>query len=179
MDIFAHTLWTNIVFYKKYRAEKLNRFIAIMFGVLPDLCSFAPVFLYSFIARKDFFELVGSGVWVVRYASESYNYTHSAIFFLFACVLVAIYRKFWLGKSGFQSLLYWPMFGWALHIFIDIFTHRDFYETPFLFPFSEFRFSYGISWGHPVFMVINYSLLAVFYLFWFLVLRKQKVIIKK
>lgn len=174
MDIFAHTLWTNIVFYKKYQAERTKRFIAVLFGILPDLCSFAPVFLYSFIARKDFFELIGSGAWVVRYASESYNYTHSIIFFTLAFILVTLYRRYILKISDRERIVYWPMFGWALHIFIDIFTHRSFYETPFLFPFSEFRFSYGISWGHPVFMIINYSLLTIFYLFWFLVLRKRE-----
>jgi hypothetical protein len=168
MDVFAHTLWTNVVFYKKYRLEKLNRFIAVVFGLLPDLFSFAPVFIYSFLTRTDFFELIGKRVWVVQYASESYNYTHSIVIFALVVGLVFIVRKI-LNKSAF----YWPMWGWLLHILIDIPTHRGFYETPFLFPLSGFKFSHGISWGHPVFMIINYSALATIYIFWFLVLRKQ------
>jgi hypothetical protein len=168
MDVFAHTLWTNVVFYKKYRLEKWNRFVAVLFGVLPDLFSFAPVFIYSFVTRTQFFDLIGKNVWVVRYASESYNYTHSIVFFAAAIGGVYLVRKLmrW-------SAFYWPMWGWLLHILIDIPTHRGFYETPFLFPLSGYQFSHGISWGHPVFMIINYSTLAAVYIFWFLVLRKQ------
>lgn len=192
MDIFAHTLWTNMVFYKKYKREKLNRFIAVLFGILPDLCSFAPVFIYSFLARADFFDLVGRNIWVVRYASESYNYTHSIVIFTVALLFVSIARfLFYRSKNKsqilntpithgrersvyFRNLVYWPMFGWLLHILIDIPTHKGFYETPFLFPLSGFKFSHGISWGHPTFMLINYSALAVVYILWFLVWRKQK-----
>ncbi len=181
MDIFAHTLWTNMVFYKKYKRELRNRMIAVLFGVLPDLFSFTPVFLYSFFAREGFMDLIGKNIWVIRYAGESYNYTHSIIFFLLAVFCVGLYRYFYMkGKSlfkkydaGINGLLYWPMFGWLLHILIDIPTHKNFYETPFLFPISDYRFSYGISWAHPVFMVINYSALALVYIYWFLVLRKK------
>lgn len=169
MDIFAHALWTNIVFYKKYRKEVRDRILAILFGLLPDLFSFVPFFVYSFFIQKDFFEMLNSGVWVVSYAAQSYNYTHSIVFFFLAVLIVFIYRKF----KGFSSF-YWPMWGWFLHILIDIPTHKDFYETPFLFPFSDYRFSHGISWAHPVFMVINYSVLTLFYLYWFLVLRKKQ-----
>lgn len=168
MDVFAHTLWTNVVFYKKYRLEKLNRFIAVLFGVLPDLFSFTPVFIYSFVTNTEFFELIEKGNWVVRYASESYNYTHSVFFFSIVVFLVFLVRKMF-NKSAF----YWPMWGWLLHILIDIPTHKGFYETPFLFPLSGFKFSHGISWGHPIFMIINYSALAAVYLFWFLVLRRR------
>jgi membrane-bound metal-dependent hydrolase YbcI (DUF457 family) len=169
MDIFAHTLWTNMVFYKKYKQEVRNRFIAVLFGILPDLVSFTPVFIYAFFSKTGFLDLVGKNIWVVRYASNSYQYTHSIIIFSLAVLLVFIFRKF-LGKSAF----YWPMFGWLLHILIDIPTHRGFYETPFLFPLSGYRFDHGISWGHPTFMLINYSALAVVYILWFLVWRKQK-----
>lgn len=168
MDVFAHTLWTNVVFYKKYRLEKWNRFVAVLFGLLPDLFSFAPVFIYSFVSRTEFFDLIGKNVWVVRYASESYNYTHSVVFFGAAILLVYLVRRL-MHKSAF----YWPMWGWLLHILIDIPTHRGFYETPFLFPLSGYQFSHGISWGHPIFMIINYGALALIYIFWFLVLRKQ------
>jgi hypothetical protein len=132
------------------------------------LASFTPAFLFSFFACKSFFELIGSNAWVVRYASESYNYTHSLIFFLVVLAIVLIARK---GK------VYWPMFGWLLHILIDIPTHRGFYETPFLFPLSGFRFTHGISWGHPVFMIINYSALILVYLGIFLVSRKKKIVV--
>ncbi len=170
MDIFAHMAWTNVVFYKKYKNEIKNRFIAILFGVLPDLASFAPIFIYGFVSRQGFLELAFSSNFWARYASESYNFTHSMVLFALVFGLICVFRKV-LGKP----LIYWPIFGWALHIIIDIFTHRGFYETPFLFPLSPYRFSNGISWAHPTFMIINYSVLALIYLFWFLVLRKKEV----
>lgn len=169
MDIFAHSLWTNVVFYKKLRLEKFQRFWAILFGVLPDFASFVPVFIYMLVTRSEFFDIVGSDSWVVRYASESYQYTHSLVIFLCAVFLVFLLRKLM-----HKSAIWWPMFGWLIHILIDIPTHKGFYETPFLFPLSPYRFTEGISWGHPTFMIINYSALLVVYLVWFLVLRKQK-----
>lgn len=170
MDIFAHAAWTNIVFYKKYKKERLNRFLSILFGLLPDLASFTPVFVYGFFNSTNFMKLIGSNVWVVNFASESYKYTHSVVIFLITVFAVYVVRKFF-NKSAF----YWPMFGWLLHILIDIPTHKGFYETPFLFPISGYRFEQGISWAHPTFMLINYSVLAIAYLFWFLVLRKNKI----
>lgn len=170
MDIFAHALWTNIVYFKKYKAEVRNRFIAVAFGVVPDLLSFVPFFVYAIFSRKEFFDLMGSGVGVARYASESYNYTHSIVFFALVFILIGLGRKIWK-----KSFVYWPIFGWLLHILIDIPSHRGFYETPFLFPLSGYKFSHGVSWGHPVFMIINYSALAAVYLVWFLVLRKKNL----
>ncbi len=164
MDILAHTLWTNVVFYKKLKLERISRLVAVLFGILPDLVSFAPIFIYRFFSGVEFFELINRNIWIVKYANESYNYTHSLVIFAFLALLVYFFRK---------GHWYWPMFGWALHILIDIPTHQGFFETPFLFPLSDYQFSHGISWGHPAFMILNYTALAVFYIFWFLVLRKK------
>jgi hypothetical protein len=165
MDVFAHALWTNVVFYKKYHYEKRQRFTAVAFGVLPDLFVFTPAFLYMIFSGQHFgIESFNSGVWVFRYAAAGYNYTHSLVIFAATMIIVTLIRG---GKQ------YWPMWGWALHIGIDIFSHKGFYETPFLFPLSDYKFDHGMSWGHPLFMLINYSLLAVVYFFWFLVLRKK------
>lgn len=177
MDIFAHTAWTNVVFYKKYKLDRVNRFVAVLFGVVPDLLSFAPVFIYSIFARRGFMELVGSAAWPVRFASESYNYTHSIVVFAFIFAALSLYRYLRRGQFGerlYKNVLYYPMLGWLLHILIDIPTHKDFYETPFLFPLSGFRFTHGISWAHPTFMILNYGALASVYFVWFLVLRKRQ-----
>jgi len=165
MDIFAHAAWTNIVFYKKYKKERLNRFLSVLFGLLPDFASFSPIFIYGFFTSTKFFDLVGLDLWVVNFANESYKYTHSIIIFALVALLIYFLRgRVW----------YWPMFGWALHILIDIGTHKNFYETPFLFPISDYKFGYGISWAHPTFMLLNYGLLAVFYICWFFVVRNRK-----
>ena len=110
---------------------------------------------------------LGKAHGVFKYAIESYNYTHSMVIFVIVMVIVMIARK---------GRIYWPMWGWALHVAIDIFTHKEFFATSFLFPFSNYHFTHGVSWAHPVFMVVNYSALAVAYLVWcFLVLRKKNI----
>lgn len=58
------------------------------------------------------------------------------------------------------------MFGWALHILIDIPSHSiSLYPTPFLWPISEYRFPYGVSWANQTFMIINYSALLIVWIF--------------
>lgn len=165
MDVFAHALWTNAVFYKKYASEKAQRYWAVFFGVMPDLVSFTPAFLYMVFSGNHFgIEAFNSGIWVYRWAAASYNITHSLIVFIVAMVVVTVIRR---GKQ------YWPLWGWALHILIDIPSHKGFYETPFLYPISNYKFDHGIPWAHPLFMVVNYSLLTLVYLIWFLFLRKK------
>ncbi len=168
MDIFAHSLWTNAAFYKKYKNDKRDRFLAVLFGILPDLISFVPSFIYLIFSRQNFYAIAGElnrAPLVFRWAVESYNYTHSIVIFLLIFLIVTAIRK---GK------IFWPMLGWPLHIFIDLFTHKDFFETPILFPLSNAHFTHGISWANPTFMIINYSAIAIVYLFWFLVLRKKE-----
>ncbi len=146
--------------------KKKQRLTAVFFGILPDLVSFVPSTIYLLFAGKQFSPaLFGSDLWVFRYAEASYNYSHSFVVFLLSVGLVYVVCK----------KIYWPMWGWGLHILIDIFTHKNFYETPFLFPISEVRFGHGISWAHPTFMFLNYFALLAVYLFWFLVLRKKYV----
>ena len=82
MDVFAHALWTNAVFYKKYRLEKAQRYWAVFFGLAPDLVSFTPAFLYMiFSGRRLGVEAFSSGLWVYQYAAASYNWTHSLVVF--------------------------------------------------------------------------------------------------
>lgn len=166
MDVFAHTLWTNAVFYKKYPQDRKNRYWAVFFGVAPDLAGFTPAFLYILFSGHRFGPgLFNGSLWVFRFASAAYNYTHSLVIFAVLMIIVTAIRK---GK------IFWPMWGWALHILIDIPSHKGFYETPFLFPLSGYRFEHGVSWGHPLFMIINYSALAAVYLVWFFVLRRRR-----
>jgi hypothetical protein len=122
--------------------------------MLPDLVSFSPLFIYAFITRSEFWDLISKNIWVVAYAKESYKYTHSVIIFL--AVVLAVYL---LRKKRWPL----PMFGWGLHIVLDIFTHKDFYQTPFLFPISNYKFDHGVSWGEPWFMAVNYGTMILVY----------------
>ncbi|OGE93891.1 MAG: hypothetical protein A3K08_01555 [Candidatus Doudnabacteria bacterium RIFCSPLOWO2_01_41_7] len=154
--------------YKTIPQTRDNRKITywgIAFGVLPDLVSFTPVFFYAFYAsiflQQPFFAgPPGNDNPFFEYAVQTYNYSHSIV--IWAAVLILVWlipHLFWKKGAGFP----WILLGWALHIFIDIFTHTEaFFATPFLFPLSGLKVSV-ISWAHPVFMVINYSLLLILY----------------
>lgn len=165
MDVFAHTLWANagsgMLNHVRARGNKRPLSVAwtSFWGVFPDLFVFGIPSIISFMGL-----LQGSVVWgdfshhglpgVFDLLAELYNYTHSAI--IWGTVFLATWAVI---KRPPLELL-----GWILHILIDIPTHRiNFYPTPFLFPISEYRFSYGISWSDTWFMILNYaSLLVVF-----------------
>ncbi len=176
MDVFAHTLWTNALFYTKYKNQRRMRYLAAFFGVAPDLIGFTPLFIYMIVSGKifrgDHFSTILSNHWTARFATEAYNFTHSLVVFAFCFLLVMVignlYKRY---KNGITQTfswkniwVYWPMLGWALHILIDIPTHPDFYSTPFLYPLSHFENHHGVQWAHPMFMVVNYSLLITVYI---------------
>jgi hypothetical protein len=169
MDIFAHTLWTNALFHLKYHQQRKWRYLAAFFGVVPDFIGFTPLFVYLILSGRFFsgerFPFAATN-WTFGFAEEAYNYTHSLVIFAVSFLLVLIIGNIWrYYKQGplYTFWFFWPMLGWALHILIDIPTHPDFYSTPFLFPLSDYKNTHGISWGHPVFMAINYSLLVLTY----------------
>ena len=151
MDIFAHGLWSYAIF----RIFKKDKYAmqAALFGILPDLIAFGPFFIYyHFILGNDFrTHLENSSVFL------AYSLTHSLIIFLVTLIVIYIILK----KVAL------PLLAWGLHIIIDIPTHtREFYPTPMLWPLSDYTIN-GISWANKWFMIINYSLILLVYIFIF------------
>ena len=148
MDTLAHGLWTYVIFHKT-KFPKL----AILFGILPDLISFMPLFITRIISNQ--FMDRPNLIKIPNYVKISYNFTHSLVIAAFVIFLVTlIARKFYI------FLLAWP-----LHILIDIPTHEAaFFPTPFLYPISDLRIS-GISWAKPEMLAINYLALLIVYAF--------------
>lgn len=78
-----------------------------------------------------------------------YNISHS-IFVSCTAVLVA----YLILKRLPVSMLAWP-----LAVIMDTPTHsREFFPTPFLWPFSDWHFP-GISWGQGWFVILNWTLI--------------------
>lgn len=157
MDIFAHTLWAAVGA-KGINAASHRRAFNVgwtaFFGVFPDLFAFGFTFLTAlptFLSDRGFHRSSLSGL-----PHELYNYSHSLVIWAAVFLLVwAIRKKPWL-----------PLFGWALHILIDIPSHViSFYPTPFLFPLSGYRFPYGIQWSNKWYMIINYVALAAVWMY--------------
>ncbi len=164
MDVFNHGLWSYIAFHNKSKIERIS---AVAFGVLPDLIPFAPATLYLLINRisfnPDLYNARAS--WMFQWAYVSYNYTHSLVVFAIAFLVVYAIRR--------KPL--WPMLAWGLHVAMDIPTHPNFYQTPFLYPISNYKFYGGVSWGHPVFMAVNYGLVILSFILIYAKARKKQV----
>lgn len=165
MDILAHTLWTNAAARgvnklreKKGKPKILHVGWTAFWGVFPDLFAFTIPFtivLFKIITGKMSVSSFGShhipvaGFDIAHYL---YQYSHSLVIWAVVFLLVSLFSK----RPRYE------LFGWALHILIDIPSHAiNFYPTPFLFPISNYRFPYGISWGNTYYMIINYGALLV------------------
>lgn len=179
MDIFSHGLWSAAI-YKGANIkvkQRLKTRLAVIFGIFPDVFSFAPLFIWLFgglvfgyssfsdFPRPDATEPARQDTLLIfKITSLLYNFSHS----LFAFVII----------FGIIFLIFkrpvWEMLAWLLHILIDIPTHSyKFYPTPFLWPVSDFKFD-GFSWSEPWFLVLNYFALTIVFIF---LKRKYKKII--
>lgn len=157
MDIISHFLWTYALLFKtKYKLK------AAIFGVLPDILAFGAYFIYNIFTLSFHFgkpELSS----IPNYVFIVYSFTHSLVIFFAVMFLIYLITK----------KIYFYMFGWLVHILIDIPSHtRDFFPTPFLWPISNFHVS-GVSWANPIYMIVNYSLLCLIYGYLFINFRKK------
>jgi len=182
VDIFAHTLWaaaaakganTNKKLVEKNK-KPLSAVWAGFWGVAPDLFAFGFPFLamgYLMLTGKasgvqwagHHFGFPPSLAWIGDLPPKLYHISHSLVVFTAVFVIVWTIRRRLARKNPSRSgRPYYELFGWMLHILIDIPSHAaSFYPTPFLWPVSSYKFLYGVSWANPTYMVINYSLLAI------------------
>ena len=167
MDILAHTLWANagarganaLAQKKGNKKFKISPVWTGFFGVAPDFFAFTfPFFIviYNIIfgpaSLSDFgkHHIVNSSGFDL--AAYLYQFSHSLVIFALVFILVWVIYK----RPRYELL------GWALHILIDIPSHSaGFYPTPFLFPISDYKFLYGVSWANQIYMIINYSALLL------------------
>lgn len=176
MDVFAHALWTHAIHRGVTKAKniKLNKkaiWTVIFFGLAPDLFSFGFHFtqrIFSWLFQKGEFFMSGppDPSTIPAYIYNSYNYTHSLVLFL------AVFAVVW----ALRGRPYWLMYGWGLHILIDMFSHStSFFPTPFLFPIADVKIN-GWSWGDSTFMAINYSLLVITYIGLYLYSKRKQAL---
>ena len=184
MDVFSHGLWAGAASkagnIKIFKEKPLKTWRSVAFGVFPDVFAFAPAFIYMFasyifpsIPKMDhpgpthLEPATGNTLIISNLTHNLYNLSHSIIIFLLIFGLIwLIFRR--------------PVFemgAWLLHILMDIPSHSyDFYPTPFLWPFSDFKIN-GVHWGQSWFMITNYSLIILAYLIIYL-LKKRKNLTK-
>lgn len=147
MDTFAHALWSYIIF---NRIEDV--WLAVFFGVMPDLFSWTIFMIYNLIKGKFGKPQIGK---IPQWVFTLYGITHSMI----------IIGVVFLGVFLFIGRIPLYLLAWPLHVLIDIPTHsKEFLPTPFLWPLSKYAFP-GFSWGNRYFMITNYLLIVLFMLF--------------
>jgi hypothetical protein len=134
MDIFAHSLWSLIVFFRHPL-----KWWAVFLGVFPDIATFLPHFIvdHMFKGGQSTFNLV-------------YQYTHSIpIFLVVVGVTFLLFKK--------KAIVFGA---WGLHIILDIFTHpKEYYATPYLYPFNS-PFLFAFDYRSISFLVVNYLLIV-------------------
>ena len=172
MDIFSHALWSVAIF--KLGKKKFKVLQAAFWGAFPDLLSFTFLFIWL-ILMKLFKNLNPQEIVhlepyyqnhhiVFKLTSLLYSMSHSLIIFITIFAIIYLIKK----------RIIWEMFGWLIHILLDIPTHSyEFYPTPFLWPISNWKLN-GYSWASKEFMIINYGLLIVIYIYFY-----RKEILKK
>ena len=181
MDILAHTLWTNAgaqgvnaLAKKKNKTFHISAGWTAFWGIFPDLFAFTIPFTLRFydsiFGNAGFFffrppsaeEGLNS---TFSLAHTLYNYSHSLVIFAVVFIVVSLISK----RPRYELL------GWALHILIDIPSHAlSFFPTPFLFPLSDYKFPYGISWANQWYMILNYgALLLVWLKIWVLKIKPK------
>ena len=130
MDYFAHGLWSYIIFHKSKKP-----IYAVLFGLLPDSLSWLIYFFYRLLNGSN-------GIPLMKEFPEWMNFLYClshSLFIAFGVILIATLIK---------RKLPLVMLAWPIAILMDIFTHtKDFFPTPFLWPFFDWTFS-GISWGN-------------------------------
>lgn len=162
MDTLSHGLWGSLAFGRK---NKQSFWLAFCFGAAPDVFSFGPFFVSAFLGlaqRPPISSTPPPDSAIPSYVHFLYNPTHSLIIFATAFFLVWLIRK----KPLYE------MCAWGLHILYDIPLHTEhFFPTPFLWPVSSYHFN-GWNWGSPWIFFPNVALLAILYV-WFFVVRKH------
>lgn len=164
MDIVAHTLWAGAGAALIHRRRPLSRGTVIaelVLAALPDVLHLLPIAGWWLLGDGSFAALRGYAVAVpgqepglppsIQFWSHHLRCVmHSAPIAAAVSLMVSVAcPEYWM-----------PLFGWWLHIVIDVFTHSaDYYAVPVLYRFTYRGFD-GIAWTTPWFMVLNYAALA-------------------
>lgn len=155
MNIVAHGLWGAALTPKK-QFEKIKW--PIFWSIFPDLPFLAFFIPYSIL--NNIFVYSGWEDFPIP-IFYVYGITHSLIIWgLTAFGLLAL--KKW----------HWPILFWLLHILADIPGHTSF-QTPFLFPVSEFKLSGIFSWDNYAISTISHLVPSIIILWKYNIFKKQ------
>jgi len=168
MDVLSHGLWAaalaKIINFKKEKPMKV--WLTAFWGIFPDVLAFAPLFAWmgfqviighfnsSDFTPTEMEPTKADTLPIFQLTHLLYNLTHSLL--AFAIIFITMFLIFRRAR--------WSTLGWLFHIIIDIPSHSyKFFPTPFLWPFSDWKFN-GIAWANPWFLLFNYLMLGIIWL---------------
>jgi hypothetical protein len=152
VDIVAHALWAAVAANAVNRRDPGRVRVAwfAAWAAFPDLFAFTPE-----VATRLWYRVSG--------AAQAHGQHHHFGLYELSHSLVVFVPVFALAWLLFRRPV-WELLGWALHVLMDIPTHSAHFPTPFLWPLSSYQF-FGISWRQWWFTALNYSALALAFLF--------------
>jgi hypothetical protein len=163
MEIVAHSLWAAAAAIAANRSMKVRLHVgrAVCWAAFPDALAFGPPLIAGLWLRlvNGPGPVAADGHFLphVHVGLPLYQAGHSLLVFLVTFGIC----------SALMRRPLFEMFGWLMHILIDIPTHSfSYYATRFLWPVSEFRID-GIAWWTPWFWAATYvGLLMVYVAMW-------------
>lgn len=155
MNIVAHGLWGVALTPKKHFHQiKWSMFWSV-FPDLPFLAVFIPYVLWKGLySPSDWADLPRTIVHI-------YSASHSLVIWTVVAAAAFMSKKW-----------RWPMIFWLLHILADIPGHT-YFQTPFLFPVSEFKLSGIFSWGNYAISTISHLIPLIIILWKYKILPRQ------
>jgi len=138
MNIVAHGLLGAALTPKKQPKQLRWSIFWSIFPDLPFLTVFIPYSIWnSLFVFSDWSDLPKTIFYI-------YGITHSLVIWGIVATVLLIFKKW-----------HWPILFWLLHILADIPGHTAF-QTPFLFPISDFKFSGLFSWDNYVISTLSH-----------------------
>jgi hypothetical protein len=147
MDMISHGVWGATIVRRK------NLLIpAFIIGVLPDLISTVPGFIYVQFSQGLTWAFAWSAL--PAWSTGLYDYSHSLLgLATFSLLILFFFRKY--------LILIYP---YAAHIFLDLFTHQNDILARLFYPWVAYDQSrvWGLDWWeHPWVSVINWAAIII------------------
>ncbi len=155
MDTLSHALWAKGLF-----GNKKYFYIAIFFGILPDLFSMGLAIIF-FIINGDWdilltiIKLQDSDPTVIpSWTFALHNVLNSFIIAFSVIGIIALWKK----------ELAFAMLGWPFHICLDFpFHSSEYFPNHIFWPISDFYFD-GIPWDNLLILIPNFAGLLILFI---------------
>ena len=159
MDIVAHGLWTFVAVYvlslwkptANYFDTTKKKLAAVVAASAIDLL-FIPQLFY-FVTHFSGRNFPGAAPQFPQWMLTWYYINHNYFFIVLVAIIIYFTRlKPYVSQITFALLM---------HITIDIFTHKGFFELRPFWPIQQTSFSGLVSWGEPTFFRWTWTLLLI------------------